>query len=240
MIHVSFSGGADSTAVAILLHEQGEEYELLFADTGAELPETYHTIQRVSRRLEKPLVVVGNGTYYQWLVTHNFLIPGVFQRWCTRILKHVPLQAYSGEDVRVAIGYRADEPKRIERLHENQFSPLVNAGLGKEEVLALCAKYDLLNPCYKWRRSTSCWCCQFQSLREWRALAEHHPSLFALAESWEEESRLNAEVLGRVPSTYLRPQRGELRWLKDLRQAQEDQLSMFEEPKETACAICRW
>jgi 3'-phosphoadenosine 5'-phosphosulfate sulfotransferase (PAPS reductase)/FAD synthetase len=38
--YVSLSGGADSTALAILLKERGEEFEMVFADTGAELPET--------------------------------------------------------------------------------------------------------------------------------------------------------------------------------------------------------
>lgn len=32
--YVAFSGGADSTALATYLHERGDDFELVFADTG--------------------------------------------------------------------------------------------------------------------------------------------------------------------------------------------------------------
>jgi len=48
---VSFSGGADSTALAIYLADRGQDFTLLMADTGAELPETYWIAPRVAREL---------------------------------------------------------------------------------------------------------------------------------------------------------------------------------------------
>lgn len=35
---IAVSGGCDSIAMALLAHERGEDFDLLFADTGAELP----------------------------------------------------------------------------------------------------------------------------------------------------------------------------------------------------------
>ncbi|RJQ53384.1 MAG: hypothetical protein C4521_07575 [Actinobacteria bacterium] len=92
--YVAFSGGADSTAMAIYLHEQGQDFELVFADTGAELPETYYMVTKVARVLGRKLTVVSNGTFYQWLTHFGFMLPSALQRWCTRLLKQVPQDAH--------------------------------------------------------------------------------------------------------------------------------------------------
>lgn len=41
---MAFSGGKDSTAMAVLLAERGEDFELLFTPTGNELPELFSHI----------------------------------------------------------------------------------------------------------------------------------------------------------------------------------------------------
>lgn len=58
---VTVSGGADSTAVALLMYERGEDFELLFSDTGAELPEVYYLLPRLAETVGKPLHVVSGG-----------------------------------------------------------------------------------------------------------------------------------------------------------------------------------
>ena len=225
--YVAFSGGADSTALAILLHEQGVDYELVFSDTGAELPETYWMIPRVASALGKKLTVTHNGSFFQWLNEFGFLLPSIHRRWCTRLLKVSPQDRYMG-DVKPAVGIRADEAHRM----EGALRPLVDAGMDKKDVIALCEKYDLLNPCYEWRSSCSCFCCPFQRIGDWKGLQKTHPDLFGLAEEWE---RLQMEIsptgFGWLSSK---------KKLKDLREAQEDQLELFSEPTETACAICQW
>jgi len=95
----------------------------------------------------------------------------------------------------VAIGIRADEPRRLHTSKkpycgEQRFVyPLAEAGMNKKDVKALCAKHDLLNPVYEWRTNVSCFCCFFQRLTDWRGLLRHHPSLFAVAEEWERQSQ---------------------------------------------------
>ncbi len=59
MKYVAVSGGADSTALALLMHERGEEFEMVFADTGAELPETYYTLARLARERDAPRLADG-------------------------------------------------------------------------------------------------------------------------------------------------------------------------------------
>ncbi len=235
--YVSLSGGADSTALAILLHERGEDFKLVFADTGAELPETYFMVSKTADILGKELIVVSNGSFYQHLVTYGFLLPSVVRRWCTRILKIKPMDSFHEESDIVAVGIRADEAHRVSG-HENRRKKgshqlsydLITAGLGKKEVLALCRNYDLLNPAYSWRSNVSCFCCPFQRKGDWMGLLRNHPSLFALAEQWEEASRAVTEAryswkMGRT--------------LADMRIADEKQIKLWPEPEGEPCLICQ-
>ena len=237
---VSFSGGADSTALAIYLADKGEDFTLLFADTGAELPETYWIVPRVARALGKPLVVVSAATFFQRLTARGFMLPGIRVRWCTRELKQIPLNGYvKGQgDILMSIGIRADEADRLENGPSNKPAnceydrPLVGAGMGKKDVLALCEKHGLLSPAYRWRTNTSCFCCPFQRKQDWRNLQTEHPNLYALAEDWEDQSALSSANT-------------KFKWsdsfsLRQLRLANEQQMEMFKEPRGEACAICQW
>lgn len=47
---VAFSGGKDSTAMAYLLAEQGEDFELLFTATDNELPGLRAHVEATQRR----------------------------------------------------------------------------------------------------------------------------------------------------------------------------------------------
>lgn len=200
----SISGGKDSTATALLMWERGEDFECIWADTGAELPENYWIIPRLMQLIGKPLHVVSNGTFFQWLQRYGYLLPGVKNKWCTRILKQKPMIAYIkaleiGEPVIMNTGIRADEPKRHHPLeYDTQYQiqnyPLYEAGYGKKEVIDLCLKYDLLNPVYAWRANVSCFCCPLQRKSDWQGLMEHHPELYAISEEWEIQSqRMSAE-----------------------------------------------
>ncbi len=190
---VAASGGADSTATALLLWERGVDFEMCFADTGAELPEVYWLLPRLAAHVGKPLHVVSGGGVFQYLTAHGFMLPGPRLRWCTRVLKQAPqdrfYQDMGAEEV--AVGIRADEPRRLHTNEKPRYGgqkfiyPLAEAGMDKAAVKELCTKYDLLNPIYEWRTNTSCFCCFFQRLGDWRGLWRHHPTLFAIAEEWE-------------------------------------------------------
>lgn len=239
MRYVSLSGGADSTACAILWHEAGYEFEMVFADTGAELPETYWMIPRIAAALGRKLHVVCGGTFYQHLVNYVFLLPSIGARWCTRALKMAPLEKFFQPDDIVAVGLRADEPHRVERARSKpgpyqQEYPLYDAGMDKKAVKALCNKYGLLNPAYEWRTNVSCFCCPFQRKYDWKNLREYHPDLFALAEEWENISVEFAIAKNLTPYRWNQGYR-----LEQLREADENQLSLLPECSEEACLICR-
>ena len=237
MRYVAVSGGADSTATALLLHERGDEFEMVFADTGAELPETYWLLPRLAQYVGKPLTVVCGGTFYQHLTGFGFLLPSFYQRWCTRLLKIKPQKAYLvGLNAEVvSVGIRADEPRRLGGYEKAPYPvdfPLVAASMGKADVHDLCRKHDLLSPVYQWRSNTSCFCCPFQRKQDWRGLLKHHPALYAMAEDWETQSAMGVERR----YTWM----GQGKTLADLREATERQLEFWPECPEEACTICQW
>lgn len=239
MKYICVSGGADSTAMALLLWERGEDFEMVFSDTGAELPEVYWLLPRLAQYTGKKLTVVSNGSFFQHLNEYGFKLPGPRKRWCTRILKEAPQDRYfeAIKAEQVAIGIRADEPNRLNRKprYGNQefIYPCADAGMGKKDVIALCRKHDMLNPVYEWRSNVSCFCCFFQRVSDWRGLMKNHPSLYAIAEEWEKQAQ--------------KADPNNLTWgytwrkgctLEAMRKADEQQLRLWPEPEGEPCLIC--
>jgi 3'-phosphoadenosine 5'-phosphosulfate sulfotransferase (PAPS reductase)/FAD synthetase len=243
--YVCVSGGKDSAAQALLLHEQGVDFELLFSDTGAELPETYYILPRLAMYLRKKLVVISNGPFFQWLNHFGYILPSPRMRWCTKQLKMNPQINFlkKSEAESVYVGIRADEAQRarLDVFSKGQWEykyPLLEAGMGKKDVLALCRKHDMLSPAYEWRSSTSCFCCPFQRKNDWRGLMVRHPDLFALSEDWELQCKLTNEMKGTGKGyTWIEGVTlGQFRDMVD-RQVTFDWL---DEPEEEACTICQW
>ncbi|MFH0802603.1 MAG: phosphoadenosine phosphosulfate reductase family protein [bacterium] len=230
MKYISFSGGADSTATAILWKQENVEFELLFADTGVELPETYWTVLEVSKKLGVKLNVVQyiHGGFLPNLIHNGKMLPGRSVRWCTYKLKRQPsdkfVEEHHGE---LAIGITADEGHRAEGKSEKPFLllfPLVEKGITKDDTFKICRKEKLLNPCYSWRSSCSCFCCLFQRLSDWRGLLKKHPDLYRLSEKFEEVSK-----------SQFRSDRS----LKEIRTTEESRLKLYTDAAEDEpCNIC--
>jgi 3'-phosphoadenosine 5'-phosphosulfate sulfotransferase (PAPS reductase)/FAD synthetase len=175
---------------------------------------------------------------FQQLSNRRFFLPGPRVRWCTRELKAQPLNDFFCEHPGpIAVGIRADEDHRARKPKNSPTEweytwPLVEASMGKRDVLALCERYGLLNECYKWRTNCSCFCCPFQRKQDWLNMLEQHPDLYALAEEWER--------FGQQAGANTRYCWNDGFSLETLRTADESQLSMLKEPREEACSICRW
>jgi len=216
---ISYSGGMDSTALAIWAKQQGHEITLHFADTGAELPDTLWFVPRAAKALGAKLVVHQAASFFQIFVRKGYLLPSFKMRWCTRELKIKAL----GDDY--AIGICADESQRM----EDKNRPLVDAGITKSDARKMCESAGLINPVYCWRSSCSCFCCPFQRKRDWIGMAKNHPDLYALAEEWEKLSITTSGFMFHEKYS-----------LAQLREANEDQYELLQEECDTACAICMW
>lgn len=211
---------------------------MVFSDTGAELPEVYWLLPRLAKYTGKKLHVVGNGSMFQWLIHFNWFLPGPMVRWCTKELKMKPQRVFftneANETETVFVGIRADEPRRLNHKKEKYQTayPLNDASMGKKDVMDLCRKHNMLNPVYDWRTNVSCFCCFFQRASDWKGLYNNHPTLFKLAEEWEEQSRL--------VSKHTRYGWHERRRLCDIRMALDSSISLWEEDEsdKLPCLIC--
>lgn len=181
---LAFSGGKDSTALALRLAEAREDYTLLFTPTGDELPECLEHIALVVTLTGRPLVVRSCGQSLYGLIDGYEALPNNRQRWCTRQLKIEPAKAYLLEHPGsvLLVGLRADEEHR-----EGMWGgfatyryPLREWGWGLKEVWAYLDARGVGVP-----HRTDCAVCYDQRLSEWYRLWKEHPDRYARAEGLE-------------------------------------------------------
>lgn len=110
---LAFSGGKDSTALALRMHELGEDFELLFTPTGRELPDLDAHLDAVAGMVEKTIIRPDNRSLAEWIAFYNAL-PNHRQRWCTRQIKIEPCIAFLKKNPgsTLIVGLRADEQER--------------------------------------------------------------------------------------------------------------------------------
>jgi PP-loop superfamily ATP-utilizing enzyme len=188
-IIVGFSGGKDSTAMALRLAELGEPYRLLHTPTGNELPEMVEHMERVVELTGADLIVLDAPTLGD-LITKYRMLPNHRARWCTRAMKIEPCLAWLVEEMNedryptLAIGLRADEPGRLGGHYPAEIEvryPLREWGWGVEKVLDYCRERGVQIP-----RRTDCAVCFFQSNWEWYVLWLDYPEEWAQAVAWED------------------------------------------------------
>lgn len=209
---LSFSGGKDSTALAIWLLERHPDvkFEIVFTDTGVELPETYAYIRRfeaifgvtVTKLNALDLLGVkekGNRNPFDVFLREYYggFMPSPQARWCTRMLKIKPFEAYIGKDRAYSyIGIRADEDREgytqrkpvvlSEEPNIIPVYPFKEAGLRLREVVSILEDSGLgVPPYYSWRSRSGCYFCFYQAVGEWQGLKENHPELFEKAKAYE-------------------------------------------------------
>lgn len=110
---VAVSGGADSTAMVLAMHEKGEAFRLLFTPTGNELPGVREHLDRLVAHTGAPLDIPPGPSLLGLMETFNAL-PNFRQRWCTRMVKIQPCMAFlkARPGSVLCVGLRADEPQR--------------------------------------------------------------------------------------------------------------------------------
>lgn len=181
---LAFSGGKDSTALALRLAETGEDYDLFFTPTFRELPECVDHILRVRDLTGKRLIVRTAGRTLDQLIADQSALPNNRQRWCTRMLKIEPAKAYLLENPGsvLVVGLRADEELREGMWGEfaTYRYPLREWGWGVKEVVAYNESRGVTVP-----DRTDCDYCYDQRLGEWWRLWKDRPDRYAHAEQLE-------------------------------------------------------
>ena len=189
---LGLSGGKDSAALAIYLKQQGraDGIEYFFCDTGAELPEVYEYLDRLEDHLDKQIIRLSSGRDFDHhLKRFNNFLPAAHARWCTRVMKLEPLEAYVGDDPCVSyIGIRADEQRGGYISHKPNIKtayPFVEDGIVRADVFRILEDTVGVPEYYKWRSRSGCYFCFFQRRDEWLGLADNHPELFKRAKQYE-------------------------------------------------------
>ena len=113
---IGLSGGKDSTALALRLAEvEPRDYEYICNETGNELPEMQAHWAKLEQMLGKPIVRVRYDKDLQGAIRQMNMLPSVFGRWCTRVLKIEPTIDYMATlpaGSTLYVGLRADEEER--------------------------------------------------------------------------------------------------------------------------------
>ena len=194
---LSFGGGVNTFALMILLiRQQAPLDEVLFADTGGEVPETYRGLVVAREYLSEhdiPLVEVSvrhQGRDLYETAFHRRVIPSVKWRWSTRDFKVNPIHArYRSFNRHVCqyIGIAYDE---IHRMKDSRVDfvtniyPLVDQKVTRQQCVEIIESEGLPVP-----PKSGCFFCPFNSTERWRWLLQEHPELFDRAIVLEENSK---------------------------------------------------
>ena len=207
---LGLSGGKDSAALAIYLKDLGrdDQIEYFFCDTGAELREVYDYLDRLEDYLGKPIERLSSGRDFDHhLKRFNGFLPAPHARWCTRVMKLEPLEAFVGDDPCVSyIGIRADEQRQGYISHKPNIKaayPFIEDGIVRSDVFRILEESVGIPDYYKWRSRSGCYFCFFQRKDEWIGLAENHPDLFEQARAYEKVEARTGRTFTWVKGTTL-------------------------------------
>jgi hypothetical protein len=189
---VSFSGGKDSTALAIL----EDDAIPIFVDTGWEFDEIYQHIEKFEKITGRKVTKLsGKELYGENLpesIKRQRFLPGFKARWCTRMHKIEVIQTWLMDKVpaEMMIGLRADESGRIGHivcLDELTVTyPLRERGMNYQDVVDLCNKYDLLPKYSAYMARGGCKGCFYKRKNEVLALRELRPDIYDELQELEE------------------------------------------------------
>ncbi len=190
---LSFGGGVQTTALAVLVAQGDVKIDrAIFADTGAEKPETYYYIDAYIKPLFNELripfeTIPGQeaGLFLTEYCLKYRIIPSVVKRWCSDKFKVRPINRRLKGDYQTIIGFSADEVHRAERaVHKgkNKLFPLIDRGLTTADCSRIIQAYGWPVPL-----RSSCYFCPFQKRAEWNWLKIRHPELIEKARQLEDK-----------------------------------------------------
>lgn len=227
---IGLSGGKDSTALALhLVDMEPRAYEFICNETGDELPAMQDHWKRLEDMLKTPITRVRHQRSLVEEIRTQKMLPSVFARWCTRILKIEPTIKYMEnlpDDSVLYVGLRADEELRRGIFGEDIICrfPMREWGWTETDVWRYLDKRGVCIPA-----RTDCAKCPYQRLGEWRDLYFNYPELYKEAIELEDE----------MGATFRSP--GRDNWPADLRSLAKEFESgrkLRQYNRATTCRVC--
>ena len=180
------SGGSDSTALAILLHEVAPHipFRMVFTDTGAEEQETLSMLDKLEAYLGKPIERIRGNTLFDLISDFSGFLPSPRDRYCTRELKLKPFRQwiaqFSGQQKWVFVGVRSDESDRLAfALPEAETEmPFVDLEITRDWVYRKLAATIGISRSYQTRSRSGCTVCPYQRTSELVGLLQRSPEAF--------------------------------------------------------------
>jgi len=119
---IGISGGKDSAALAIYLHDRHPELDptYYYCDTGKELDETYQLLENIEAVLGKKIlhlkaedaVKANENPFDYFYKMYRGYLPSSVARWCTAKMKLEPFEKFVGDDPVISyVGIRGDEDR---------------------------------------------------------------------------------------------------------------------------------
>jgi len=193
---VAYSGGKDSLVTLDLVAQSDVPYDIIFADTGLEFPETLENIDLISKKYNRKILKDENQSWDFWERFEQFGPPTRNSRWCCKSSKLAPVNNILEKDypknvkVLTFLGKRRFESfgrSQEPRLSQNPWIPKqisaapINNWSAFEVFLYIKSHNltDLQNPLYNQGYiRIGCWLCPASSLADLNMLENSHPSLF--------------------------------------------------------------
>lgn len=240
---INFSGGKTSAYMTILEYQDGDI--VLFCDTGREHPKTYKFINDFEAHEGIPVTRIHHEGYFDgFLAKRNYKrLPNRMLRVCTDELKVNTAKRYlkSIGIIRFQnlIGFRADEPKRVENRVEKfkkvvtRF-PLYEQGVDRQMVNDYWSKkpYNLEIPSIL----GNCTLCFMKGINAITSILTLYPEL---AEPWIRDEKESARQFGHTyfPNITIEQIRDHAQnnLFKDLPEYVEFQLSQMQPSLTCAC-----
>lgn len=200
---VSYSGGKDSMATLLLVLDAGYRPDLLFINTGLELPETIENVYEVAEKYSLEIVTLDAGdAFYRAL--EYFGPPAKDFRWCCKICKLGPATRLIKEKYPKGllsfIGQRQYESMQRKKKGDQWINPWVPNQKGFSPIqkwnaltvwLYIFREKGSYNPWYeRGPGRIGCWLCPASSVADLKRIRDGYEgsnTFFEYLEKWAEK-----------------------------------------------------
>lgn len=202
--YLSYGGGVNSTAMLLLLLDEGWDFEAVYVDHGCDWPETRKYVAWLSKQtpitILKPMVQNKWNDLYSFFWDH-FQTPSIQHRSCTDKFKVRPIHKYCQTPSFQLIGIDAGESHRAKIMNNKGMEsryPLIEYEIDRQGCIDIIKAHGLPVP-----MKSGCYICPFQRVAQWRKLRREHPDLFCKVKKLEARYNEHRAERGGSPDYFL-------------------------------------